>query len=226
MKKSARMMMMAKRDGEERRYDMPRDEVRRYGEPDRMPMPQNAFYDDRGRRHYDNGRYAPQNAARHIPVRYDEREYGDTTMGFRYPYPILPSYRAGYDFDVDGQIGNMRGHASGSMIRRDRHTDGMSQEMTRDEAERWVEQMENADGSRGAHWKYDQAVQFMKQHNIDCDPTKFYVALNMMYSDYYEAAKKMNVNTVDFYCYLAKAFLDDKDAGENKLEKYYEYVVK
>ena len=38
---------------------------------------------------------------------------------------------------------------------------------------------------------------------------------------YCGVAKKLNINNVDFYVYMAQAFLDDKDAGEEKLSRYY-----
>ena len=34
------------------------------------------------------------------------------------------------------------------------------------------------------------------------------------------------LDTIDFYVDMAKAFLDDKDAGPDKLAKYYQYVVR
>ena len=39
---------------------------------------------------------------------------------------------------------------------------------------------------------------------------------------------KVNANSMGFYVYMAKAFLEDKDArnqGGEKLARYYEYVV-
>ena len=47
----------------------------------------------------------------------------------------------------------------------------------------------------------------------------------MKFSDYYPAAKKHNVNMAEFYADLAAAFINDKDASKNKVEKYYECVV-
>lgn len=41
----------------------------------------------------------------------------------------------------------------------------------------------------------------------------------------YPAAKKHNVNMAEFYADLAAAFINDKDASKNKVEKYYECVV-
>lgn len=93
-------------------------------------------------------------------------------------------------------------------------------------AKEWVGRMQNADGTKGPHWTMDQTKQFAQQKGIDCDPLELWVAMNMMYSDYCAVAKKLQQNTVDFYLMLAQAFLDDKDAGEGKLAKYYKCVVK
>lgn len=97
--------------------------------------------------------------------------------------------------------------------------------MDRKTAEEWTAKMENEDGTKGAHWSYEQITQLMPQKNIECDPAEFYAAVNMMYSDYCKVAKQYNINTVDFYFAMAKAFLDDEDAEENKICKYYEYIV-
>ena len=49
----------------------------------------------------------------------------------------------------------------------------------------------------------------------------------MIYSDYVKVAKKFGVgDKIDFYVDMAKAFLDDKDAGPDKLAKYYKYIVR
>ena len=71
---------------------------------------------------------------------------------------------------------------------------------------------------------------FMRQyiHGGRGDQGLVHVAvLNMIYSDYVKVAKKFNVGSnIDFYVDMAKAFLDDKDAGPDKLTKYYQYVVR
>ena len=97
--------------------------------------------------------------------------------------------------------------------------------LTRQSAEEWVSRMENVDGSTGGHWTLDQTEQVRIQRGFDCDPVKFWVAINMMYSDYYMAAKKNNANTIDFYADMAKAFLDDPDAQTGKLSRYREYIA-
>ena len=93
-------------------------------------------------------------------------------------------------------------------------------------AEEWTKKMKNSDGSTGAHWDMAQTEDVRKQHGYTCDPAEFYAAINMCYSDYYKLAKDFNLNNTDFYARMAHAFLDDEDAGENKIAKYYDCVVK
>ncbi|MBD5099517.1 MAG: hypothetical protein HDT35_08260 [Clostridiales bacterium] len=97
--------------------------------------------------------------------------------------------------------------------------------MDKQDAESWVDHMKNADGSIGAHWPMDKTEQVRAQRGLNCDPVKFWAAMNMMYSDYCEAAKKNNASTVDFFADMAKAFLDDADARPDKLARYHKYVA-
>lgn len=89
----------------------------------------------------------------------------------------------------------------------------------------WVHKMENADGSYCEHWTVDQTSTYMTSRGMDSTKEEFYAAMNMMFSDYYPVAKKHNVNTPEFYADLAAAFINDKDASKDKVEKYYECVV-
>lgn len=98
--------------------------------------------------------------------------------------------------------------------------------LTKTEAVAWVGEMENADGTRGGHWTMEETEKVRAQKNIGCDPVLFYAAMNMMYSDYCEVAKKFNASSADFYACMAKAFLDDKDAAPHKLARYYRYVAR
>lgn len=95
----------------------------------------------------------------------------------------------------------------------------------RERAEKIAAKMKNEDGTHGAHWDFAQTKQVMESNGYQCDPAEFYLAMNMMYSDFYSVANRFGVNTVDFYAAMAKAFLDDKDAGEMKIERYFEYIV-
>ena len=98
--------------------------------------------------------------------------------------------------------------------------------LTKETALEWTGRMQNEDGTSGPHWSMEQTEQARKQRGIDCDPLEFYVTMNMMYSDYCKAAEKVNANSVDFYAYMARAFLDDKDAQPDKLERYYRCIAK
>lgn len=98
---------------------------------------------------------------------------------------------------------------------------------TMEKARAWMKSMKNADGTQGPHWDMNQAKQIMSQRGIECDPTDFWAAINMIYSDYCGVAKKYNLgDKIDFYAELARAFLDDQDAQPDKLARYYEFVVK
>ena len=98
----------------------------------------------------------------------------------------------------------------------------------REMAQEWVHGMKNTDGTTGPHWTMEKTEEVRAQRGINCEPLAFWVAMNMIYSDYAKVAEKVNANSIDFYAYMAKAFLDDKDSrnqGGEKLARYYEYVV-
>ena len=99
---------------------------------------------------------------------------------------------------------------------------------TREDAERWVQHMQNADGSTGPHWTQEQTAAVAGSvgvHNVA--PWVWYAAMNMMYSDYWESATRYGVDRPEYYADLAKEFLFDKDAGgpEAKISGYYHGVV-
>lgn len=102
--------------------------------------------------------------------------------------------------------------------------------LTKEMAIEWTDGMENANGTTGPHFTLDNAKKIMAEREMEGSPVDFWVALNSMYSDYCEVAKKFGVSNLDFYVCMAKAFLDDKDSvgggGSKKLARYYEYVVK
>lgn len=89
-----------------------------------------------------------------------------------------------------------------------------------EEAEAWVRAMKNADGSKGSFFS-------MAETDVlrgDCDCVEFWVAMNMMKSDYGEVAKRRGVDCLAFYTDMARAFLDDKDAKPGKLCLYHKYI--
>ena len=98
--------------------------------------------------------------------------------------------------------------------------------LTREAAVEWVSSMENADGTKGPHWTMEKTEEALTQRGISCEPLAFWVAMNMMYSDYVKAAEKANCSSMDFYAYMAKAFLEDRDAQPEKLARYWRYVAR
>ena len=99
----------------------------------------------------------------------------------------------------------------------------------RETAIHWAEHMQNADGSTGPHWTMDQtsAVADASGAENDIPHWVFGVTMNMMYSDYYDVARKFGVNVPEFYAELARAFLMDKDGPgpEEKLCAYYRCIA-
>ena len=193
-----------------RRYMMTRNET------------EDRFRDGRGREHYENGRYAPRNEydSGYAPSDYTPHmrlvPSGMNRIGFNSEYSDYGDM--GYRMDSGaGMPGEM---SPGS---------AMSYEdvprLTKELANSWVAGLKNSDGTNGAHWSFEQTRQVLSQKAYNLDPIEFFVAINMMYSDYAKAAREFDVNNVDFYACMAKAFLEDKDSDSDKLMSYYYAIV-
>ncbi len=195
------------------RYEMPRS---RYIEPYGYDEPL-SYYDERihGRepemRRYSNGRFAPRSSAE-----WPEHDEMPTSAN-RDMRPI--GFRDGstsYVGDETRGTEKRMGYARGEGAR-----------LNRQMAEKWVRGMKNADGSTGEHWTMEQTSAIMERHGLRCNPVKFWVAMNAVYSDLSEVAEKHGVGNEEFYADMAKSFwLCDRDAVEDKLGAYYENVVR
>lgn len=92
-----------------------------------------------------------------------------------------------------------------------------------------VSKMENEDGSRGEHWSLEETTSIANQYGINLKGEKYnkydwYVALNMIRSDYYRAVVTMTSSDhIKYFVELAKAWLNDKDIEEGKMWYYYCY---
>ncbi len=213
-------------------YMMPNSEM----ENRRRNEMENRFRDRRGREHYNNGRYAPRRRSAYdeygMEDAYDAYDMEGYEMEERYEMEEMEGYGRGgmqpigfsYN-EMRGYNRNMGGGGKGGKMERGGSM-GEEEELTKRDITEWLKNMKNADGSKGAHWQMEQTEQIRKQHNIECDPADFSIAMNMMYSDYCGVAKKLNVNNGQFYALMAKAFLDDEDSGvEDKLAAYYFAIV-
>jgi len=189
--------------------------------------PESRFRDRGGREHYDNGRYAPMRNEMGPAERTGVEPGKETRRPHSADYSPQIGFRAEprmnnvYYMDTESRAGE--GHKSHMQ----KGSARSSESLTKDMAEEWMDNLENEDGTKGPHWTLDQTKQVMAQKGVQCDPLSFYVVLNAMYSDYCKVFKKHGVgDNLGFYVDMAKAFIDDKDAGEGKVVSYFENIVK
>lgn len=92
----------------------------------------------------------------------------------------------------------------------------------------WVESMEDMNGIKGGTYTWHQAQQYGRNLGITGEErlVEFYAIMNAMQSDYVQVAKKFGVDKPEFYACMAKAFIEDPDAVEDKVARYYECVAK
>ena len=91
--------------------------------------------------------------------------------------------------------------------------------------------MRNTDGSTGAHWSMEQTTSLAESLGVSRDevsPWCWWIAVNMMYSDYFGVASHFGVATPEFFAELARAFLLDEDGPgpKPKMSAYYCGIVK
>lgn len=91
-------------------------------------------------------------------------------------------------------------------------------------ARKAVSKMENEDGTRGPHWSVEETTALASQYGINLGSRfnryDWFVALNMVYSDYYKVIISMtNSNSTKHFVELAKAWINDKDIDEGKIRK-------
>lgn len=108
------------------------------------------------------------------------------------------------------------------------------QHLTRKEAEEWVAMMDipgekPGEMKRGGKWTFDEIKRYAGNFGITGEQQiiDFFVAVNMMYSDYCKVAKEYGLDKgVEFFAKLAKSFLHDTDAVKDKLVAYWENIAK
>lgn len=102
------------------------------------------------------------------------------------------------------------------------------QALDKQDVMRWVEEMEDSEGVKGGRYTWHQAQQYAMNMGITGQQrlVEFYWAMNAMYSDYQKAGKKFGVDKPEFYACLAKLFIEDPDAVDDKVKEYYKHIVK
>ena len=122
--------------------------------------------------------------------------------------------------ELEGMFADLYGSAEDhtkKQVFRKIHRLAYGPHLSREMADEWVEHMHNKDGSSGSHWSYDQTTPLAEHRNKE----DFYAVLNMMWSDYFSPAF-----TQQNYISLARDFIDDKDAPEDKTLKYFCEIAK
>lgn len=92
--------------------------------------------------------------------------------------------------------------------------------LTEEQAKCWVYSMENKDGTKGAHWTYEQTEHVRMQYAPDIDKCDWFAVLNMVWSDNYNSKYDDMM-----YIELAKNFIYDKDVTPDKTLKYYLFIA-
>jgi hypothetical protein len=104
--------------------------------------------------------------------------------------------------------------------------------LTMEQAREWVASMVGSDPAKpkGGKWSPEEVKPFAQRLGFATDGDMFpafYAIMNAMYSDYYDVARKYNMqNNPTFFAVMAASWLHDDDAVEDKAEAYWEYIVK
>lgn len=180
--------------------------------------------------------------------------YGPMSQG---PMPYGPHPLYGYDMargdyaggDMARRDRNQYDMAGGDygqydMARRDRggqdygdyaqddQEQGQYGKFSEKDIEKWKKESINADGTRGEHFRKEQVEQAAKQLGINMQQygseKVFPLAMNAMYAEYCNVARKYGADRPEYYAELAKTFLEGKTSdikGEEKLWVHYKTMV-
>lgn len=178
---------------------------------------ENRFRDRTGRERYDDGRFAYDRPRQEYKQEYD-RPGQEYSVGYDGPRSEYRQERQQMHMDRQPQEKSHNGATK--VIGFDRRSEPF-EEM----ANKWMRSLRNTDGTKGAHWTKDQAKSLMAQVGADADLLEYWSVLNALYSDYSEVLKKFGIDRTEVYAHLAKAWLDDEDAVQDKAKRYFEYIV-
>lgn len=224
------------RDGEHmppesRRY---RDERGRYTS---RPMRRRSEYDDGMSMRYDgeNGTESRRIGFKREPWEEHGRERERRTRS-EYGGKIIPMRRYAEEEDEDDEEDPRKNYKKPQRVRAggtfwmDSPPD--TQELTKENARAWVASMRGSDPAKpkGGKWSMEDVKPYAQRMGMPTDGVEFFeffAIMNAMYSDYFEVAKKYNLqNNPAFFADMAKAWLHDEDAVDNKAAMYYDCIVK
>lgn len=102
-----------------------------------------------------------------------------------------------------------------------KYIDHTNREFTEADAREWVSHMDPP-----ARWTMDQTSAVMRQYGYKYRPCVFYAVMNMLWSDYGKTVAKHGADTVDFWVEMAHDFIDDPDAVDMKVGRYWRDIAK
>lgn len=102
-----------------------------------------------------------------------------------------------------------------------KHLSGMHYEFTEEDARAWAKKM-----NPPARWTMDQTTIVLRQKGYDHKPCEFYAVMNSLFSDYGKTVAKHGLDKPDFWAEMAHDWLDDLDAEEGKVGRYFRDIVR
>ena len=94
-------------------------------------------------------------------------------------------------------------------------------EFTEADAKEWAKHM-----NPPARWTMEQTTAVMHQNGYYHKPCEFWVVMNMLFSVYGKTLIKFNMDKPEVWASLAHDFIDDADADEDKVGRYWRDIVK
>lgn len=175
---------------------------------------------ERGRMHKDEG----------------ENPYGEEPEVYRQQHPREASYGGNIKYRrADGGSGNIsyfkatdphKGPQMMGFQQQDQHQEHKN--FDKQTAMEWVENMVDSSGIKGGAYTWHQAQQYGRNLGITGEERliEFYAAMNAMHADYCQVARKYGVDKPEFYAHMAKAFIEDPDAVDDKVQRYFEEIAR
>lgn len=179
---------------------------------------------------YSRGGYDTRNEGGRMEMRGGEGSrmntigFGNREQANYYPPPWYNEADGNYGMRVESWHGDEMSQRSG--MKQHGGASGSSEKMTEDKAKKWVKSMKHADGGRGEHWSYEQIKRIAEEKGGKIEPAELYAVMNSLYADYCSVFQKHGVTSPEFYFDMAKAWIEDSDAVEDKVSMYYECIVK
>ena len=101
-----------------------------------------------------------------------------------------------------------------------KYIDHVHRHFTEEDAKAWVESMDPP-----ARWSMEQTTAAMRQRGYNHRPFEFWAVMNSLASDYGRTMAKYNADKPEIWADLAHDWLDDIDADEEKVGKYWRDIV-